>query len=500
MGFSKTARVRLAGLVLCLLVGLGLGVSELRAEGRLVVGVTLEPPHLDPTAGAAAAIDEVVYANLFEGLTRIDENGAVQPALAMRWDISEDGLTYTFHLREGVRFHDGSTMESSDVAFSLQRASATDSTNAQKRLFEPIASVVTPDPATVLITLKRANGLFLWNMGWGDAVIVAPESADANKTQPVGTGPFRFERWVKGDSVQLERFDGYWGAKPSMDRVTFKIIPDPSAQVAAMLAGDIDVFPNLGAPESLKRFEDDTRFDVFVGTTEGETILVMNQRRPLFQDIRVRRAIAHAIDRKAVIDGAMFGFGTPIGSHFAPHSEAYVDLTGLYPHDQGKARSLLEEAGHGGGIDLVLKLPPPSYARRGGEIIAAQLAKVGIKAEIVPVEWAQWLADVFRNDHLFDLTIVSHTEPLDIDIYTRDEYYFGYFSAPLESVMTELLDATDDADRNKLYGKAQRIIADDVANVFLFQLAKHGVQRRGLKGMWQNSPIQANDVTRARWE
>ena len=500
MGFSKTARVGLAGLVLCLLAGLGLRVSELRAEGRLVVGVTLEPPHLDPTAGAAAAIDEVVYANLFEGLTRIDENGAVQPALAMRWDISEDGLTYTFHLREGVRFHDGSTMESSDVAFSLQRASATDSTNAQKRLFEPIASVATPDPATVLITLKRANGLFLWNMGWGDAVIVAPESADANKTQPVGTGPFRFERWVKGDSVQLERFDGYWGSKPSMDRVTFKIIPDPSAQVAAMLAGDIDVFPNLGAPESLKRFEDDSRFDVFVGTTEGETILVMNQRRALFQDIRVRRAIAHAIDRNAVIDGAMFGYGTPIGSHFAPHSEAYVDLTGLYPHDQGKARSLLEEAGHGGGIDLVLKLPPPSYARRGGEIIAAQLAKVGIKAEIVPVEWAQWLADVFRNDHLFDLTIVSHTEPLDIDIYTRDEYYFGYFSAPLESVMTALLDATDDADRNKLYGRAQRIIADDVANVFLFQLAKHGVQRRGLKGMWRNSPIQANDVTRARWE
>ena len=337
-------------------------------------------------------------------------------------------------------------------------------------------------------------------MGWGDAVIVAPESVDNNKTRPVGTGPFQFERWVKGDSVRLSRFDGYWGEQPSMERVTFTIISDPSAQVAAMLAGDIDVFPNLGAPESLKRFENDSRFDVFVGTTEGETILVMNQRRPLFQDIRVRRAIAHAIDRKAVIDGAMFGYGTPIGSHFAPHSEAYVDLTGLYPYDQKKARRLLAEAGHSSGIDIVMKLPPPSYARRGGEIIAAQLAQVGIRAEIVPVEWAQWLSDVFSNDHVFDLTIVSHTEPLDIDIYTRDEYYFGYSSPPLKAVMTELVVATEDADRSSLYGRAQRIIADDVANVFLFQLAKHGVQRSGLKGMWQNSPIQANDVTRARWE
>jgi peptide/nickel transport system substrate-binding protein len=500
MQFLILLGARAVGLIVCVLAVLGMNATELHAEDRLVVGVTLEPPHLDPTAGAAAAIDEIVYANLFEGLTRIDENGTVQPALAGSWDISQDGRVYTFHLRNGVRFHDGSEFDSSDVAFSLKRAMAADSTNAQKRLFDPVAEVTTPDPLTAVITLKRPNGLFLWNMGWGDAVIVAPESADANKTQPVGTGPYQFARWVRGDSLQLVDFEDYWGEKASMAVVEFKIISDPSAQVAAMLAGDIDVFPNLGAPESLKRFENDPRFDVFVGTTEGETILVLNQRRPLFQDIRVRRAIAHAIDRKAVIDGAMFGYGTVIGSHFAPHNNAYVDLTGLYPYDPGKARALLKEAGHSGGIDLVMKLPPPSYARRGGEIIAAQLAEVGIRAEIVPVEWAQWLSDVFRNDHLFDLTIVSHTEPLDIDIYTRDDYYFGYSSGPLKAAMTEIANSNKEADRNRLYGEAQRIIADDAANVFLFQLAKHGVQRRGLKGMWQNSPIQANDVTRARWE
>ena len=306
----------------------------------LVLGMPLEPPHLDPTAGAAAAIDEVVYANLFEGLTRIDETGAVQHGLAADWTISADGLTYTFTLRDGVTFHAGTTMNSADVKFSLDRARAADSVNAQKGLFEAIAAVETPDPLTVVVKLSRPEGLFLWNMGWGDAVIVAPETAETNKTSPVGTGPFRFLEWKKGDSVRLARQDAYWGQQPALKSVTFKFVSDPSAQVAALLAGDIDAIPNVGAPESLERFKADDRFEVRVGTTEGETILVMNQRRQPFSDVRVRRAISQAIDRQAIIDGAMFGYGTPIGTHFAPHHAAYRDLTGVYPHDPAAARAL----------------------------------------------------------------------------------------------------------------------------------------------------------------
>jgi peptide/nickel transport system substrate-binding protein len=190
-------------------------VAAQAAKDSLVLGMPLEPPHLDPTAGAAAAIDEVVYANLFEGLTRIDQNGAVNKGLAEDWTISDDGLTYTFKLRAGVTFHDGSALDSADVKFSLDRARAEDSTNAQKGLFEAIDSVATPDAQTVVVKLKRPEGLFLWNMGWGDAVIVAPESAGNNKTAPLGTGPFKFVEWRKGDSVRLARQDAYWGAKPA---------------------------------------------------------------------------------------------------------------------------------------------------------------------------------------------------------------------------------------------------------------------------------------------
>ncbi len=466
----------------------------------LVLGMPLEPPHLDPTAGAAAAIDEVVYANVFEGLTRIDESGAVQKALAADWTISEDGLTYTFTLRGGVAFHDGTTFDSADVKFSLDRARAADSTNAQKGLFEAIESVEAPDPLIVIVRLSRPEGLFLWNLGWGDAVIVAPETAATNKTEPVGTGPFRFVEWRKADSVRLARNENYWGERPALAGVTFKFISDPSAQVAALLAGDIDAIPNVGAPESLERFKADDRFEVRVGTTEGETILVMNHRREPFSDVRVRQAISQAVDRRAIIAGAMFGYGTPIGSHFAPHHAAYRDLSGVYPYDPAAAKALLAKAGYPDGFRAVMKLPPPSYARRGGEIIAAQLGEIGIEVEIVPVEWAQWLDEVFRNQHDFDFTIVSHTEPLDIGIYGRDDYYFGYRSADFDAVIADLKGEADPAERAALYGLAQEIIADDAVNVFLFQLARTGVQKKGLKGLWLNAPVQANDVTKVYWE
>ncbi len=471
-----------------------------QAKDTLTLGMALEPPHLDPTAGAAGAIDGVVYSNLFEGLTRINQNGAVQPGLAKSWTVSDDGLTYTFALRDGVSFHDGAAFDSSDVKFSLDRARAEESTNAQKALFEAIASVEAPDAKTVVVTLKRPEGNFLWNMGWGDAVIVDPASAESNKTKPVGTGPFKLTRWTKGDRVVLTRQDGYWGDAPAIKTVTFKFIPDPSAQVAALLAGDVDAFPSVGAPETLDQFKADPRYKVVVGTTEGETLLVLNQRRALFQDPKVRRAIAHAVDKQAIVDGAMFGYGTPIGSHFAPHNPAYVDLTGVAPHDPEKAKTLLAEAGHGDGLKLVMKLPPPSYARRGGEIIAAQLRAVGIETELVNVEWGQWLSDVFKNEHDFDLTIVSHTEPLDIGIYSRADYYFGYQSDAFNDVMTAVRDTADEAERTKLYQKAQKILADDTANVFLFQLAQTGVQSSKLEGLWPNAPVQANDVTGVHWK
>jgi len=467
------------------------------AQTDITVGMVLEPPNLDPTGGAAAAIDEVVYANVFEGLTRFSSNGAIIPALAKSWDISEDGLTYTFTLNSGVKFHDGTDMDASDVKFSLERAMAEDSTNAQKPLFADIASVEAKDPTTVVVTLSKPNGSFLFNMAWGDAVIVAPESAADNATNPIGTGPFTFVDWAQGDKVVLAKNPDYWGTPVALENVTFKFISDPNAAFAAMMAEDIDAFPNFPASETLPQFEADPRFKVIVGATEGETILSTNNQSPPLDDVRVRHAIAHAINRQEIIDGAMSGFGTPIGTHFNPSNPDYLDLREQSDYDPEQSKALLAEAGISN-LTLRMKLPPPPYARRGGEIIAAQLRAVGIETEISNLEWAQWLEEVFGAKD-YDLTIVSHTEPFDIGIYARNDYYFQYDSEEMQAIIAELNETADPDARTALLYKAQRLIADDYVNGYLFQLAKTGVANAKINGLWENSPTQANDMTGVSW-
>jgi peptide/nickel transport system substrate-binding protein len=479
-------------------LALASSTAAFAARTDVVVGVVLEPPHLDPTAGAAAAIDEVVYANVFEGLTSIGPAGEVEPALAASWDISDDGKVYTFKLHEGVKFHDGTDLTAEDVKFSLDRARAEDSTNAQKGLFAQIDSVEAVDATTVKVTLKQPQGSFLYNLGWGDAVIVAPESAEGNKEKPIGTGPFKFDSWAKGSSITIVKNPDYWGEAVALDKAEFRIIPDAAAAVPALLSGDVHAFPNMPAGDALPQIQSDPRFKVAIGATEGETVLATNNKKAPFDNLKVRQAIAHTLDREAIMAAGSSGLGTPIGSHFSPANEAYVDLTGTYPLDVEKAKALMKEAGYPDGFKATLKLPPPAYARDGGQVIASQLREIGIDLEIIPVEWAQWLEQAFKGKD-YDLTIVSHTEPNDIGIYARKDYYFNYDNPDFDKVIAELDVASDQAKRNELFKQAQEILAKDAVNGFLFQLPKVGVWDAKLEGMWENAPIQATDLTGVKW-
>ena len=472
--------------------------SAALAQDSITVAIQLEPPNLDPTGGAAQAIDSVLYANVFEGLTRFAADGAIIPALAESWAVSDDGLVYLFQLHDGVTFHDGTTMDAEDVKFSLDRARAEDSTNAQKALFAGITEVLVVDRLTVQITLDQPNGNFPFNLAWGDAVIVAPESIEGIATNPVGTGPFAFADWVQGDRIELIRSDSYWGTPPILESATFRFISDPTAAFAAVMAEDVDAFVGFPAPENIPQFDSDPRFQVLIGNTEGETILAMNNAQPPFDNKLVREAVSLAIDRQAIIDGAMFGQGTPIGTHFAPHNPDYVDLLANSPHDPARAEELLAEAGFPDGFSTTLKLPPPSYARRGGEIIASQLRAVGIDAQITNLEWAQWIEEVFTN-HDFGLSIVSHTEPMDIGIYADPKYYFQYDNPEFQAVMEQLNATTAPLARSALLKQAQTIISEDYVNGYLFELAIATVAKAGLQGLWVNQPTAAVDLTQVSW-
>ena len=485
---------------ICALLGcLGMVPATALAADGVIVGIEQEPPHLDPTSAGAGAIDQVLYGNVYEGLTRFGPNGEVMPGLAESWTVSGSGTEYIFRLRDVVTFHEGTTLDARDVQFTLERARDDDSQNAQKSLFDGIDAIEVLGDRVIKVTLAEAQGDFLFNLAWGDAVILGPESIGEIKQHPIGTGAFRFREWVAGEQIVLERYDEYWGEPAKLETATFRFIDEPDAASAALQAGDIDVFPAFPSLQNLPEFDADPQFQVLVGSTESETILAMNNKRPPMDNPLVRRAIAHAIDRQALIEKGMFGLGMPIGTHFAPHRPEYLDLTGISTYDPALSVQLLAEAGQEAGFAVTLKLPPPDYLRRCAEILASQLRDVGIEVEIITLSWPEWTEQVFQEKD-FDLTVVSHNEPLDIGIYADPDYYFQYEGIAFQAVMQELKAVSNATKRRDWLAAAQKLIADDYVNAFLFQLPAVTVANARLRGLWRNAPVQATDLTGAYWE
>ncbi|MDR3476160.1 MAG: ABC transporter substrate-binding protein [Devosia sp.] len=254
---------------LALGAGLVLPGRSLAATDQLIVALADEPPHLDPTAGNAASTAAVAYQNIFEGLTRIDRDGRVQPGLAKSWTLSPDGLAYTFVLQPVVRYHDGTSFDAGHVVFSLKRLAGAASPSPRQALYAGIADVTAPDATTVRITLKQPDARLLFNLGLGDAAIVAPESADNNRRVPIGTGPFAFVQCDGGQRVLLARNEDYWGPHPRLSQATFVFIADPAAAISALLAGSIDGFPHFPAPAALEPLRGNPAFEITTGTGPG---------------------------------------------------------------------------------------------------------------------------------------------------------------------------------------------------------------------------------------
>ena len=337
------------------------GVGERRArQGQRDDRHGARAARARPTAAPAAAIGEVTHYNIFEGLTKINEDFSVTPLLAEKWDFSPDLKTLTFTLKPNIKFQDDEPFSSKDVKYSFERYAAKDSTNKDKAFFASIESIDTPDPMTVVLKFKQPSFEALFHLGMDTAVILDEKSATAEATNPVGTGPYKLSSWAKGSSITLDKWDGYRdAAKIPLAHATFRFISDPSAAVAAMLAGDVDAFPRFANNQALDQFKSDPRFQVLVGGTEGKTILAMNNKKKPLDDVRVRQAIAYAIDRKAIIDGAQNGLGAPIGSHLTPNDPGYVDLTG---HVSARSREGEGAAEGSGRHDAARAQPHPAAA------------------------------------------------------------------------------------------------------------------------------------------
>ncbi len=355
------------------------------------------------------------------------------------------------------------------------------------------------DDFTVVLLNKEIDPDLPFLLGQATAVIVEPKSAAGNATQPIGTGPYQLESYNKGASLWLRKWPGYrQPAMAKLNRIGFRFISDPAAQAASLLAGDVDAFPRI-ATRVVAQFRGNPQFQTILAGSRAKTILAMNHRKKPLDDVRVRRAILAAIDRKVVIEGAADGFGTPIGSHYVPGAPGYVDTTGVNAFNLDKAKQLMAEAGIKTPLELTMTLPPPPYARQGGEVITAQLAKIGISVKTQNVEWAQWLSGTYGGGFNYDLTIVSHVEPFDLGNYAKPEYYWGYKNPAFTTLYDQLMNTGNAAERTRLLGEVQRLLATDAANGFLYQPQFPSIAKKNVKGLWTSLPIFANDLAALSW-
>jgi peptide/nickel transport system substrate-binding protein len=465
----------------------------------LVVQTGTEPPGLDLTATPASATAAVVFYNIQEALVKVDRHGKLVPWLAERWHTT-DNRNYTFFLKRGVHFHNGREMKAADVKYVFERAMNPETKHPYPKYYAAIGDIIVKDDATITFSLKSLDANFLLNLARQGSVIYPREAVDTLKSEPVGTGPFKLAEWVRGDRIALVRNPDYHvKGLPRLDRVVFRFIADPNATLAALKAGDIDASLFGLGPEHVQDVQKDPRFQVIVGDTTNDVILAMNNSRKPYTDVRVRRAITHAINKADVLKGAMFGLGRILGSNVDPLNPYYVDASGLMPYDPAKAKKLLADAGYPNGFETVLKVAPQYYYTvRTGEIIAGHLAKVGVRVRIEQIEWGQWIARVWREAD-YDLTIIGHAESWDIANYANPKFYFRYDSPAFQQLYAKSETTLDDKARRELYAQMQKLLVEDAPAVWLYMHPRLVVARTGVQGIWRDLPVPSADLADVAW-
>ncbi len=459
---------------------------------NITICLSLEPLSLDPTSEAAASTGEVTLGNIFEGLTKILESGEVAPLLANRWEISPDNLTYKFYLKQDVMFHDGSTLNADTVIFSFNRAIKLGSKNKLAATFKNIRKLTKISNNTVEIVLQDADPFFLFRLGQPPAVILHPNSAANASKNPIGTGPFKFKNWSKDSIITLVKSDQYRTSNHvQLESAKFLFIPNPELQLEALLHDKADILFRASHNE-IQKIRDKHEFEILSGTSSAKGLLAINNRLPYLNNVLVRRAITHAIDRAGFIQHVLLGMGRAIGSHFVPTDPYFVNQTALYPYNPDIAKDLLKQAGITERLKFTLSLPPTPYALEGGPYIAKYLSEIGIDLVLNKISWKEWLNTVFRGK--FDLSLILHVEPLDYAIYTDPNYYFGYDSQEFRDLVNQHAQSQNPRQQSRLFMEIQRKLAEDAVNAWIYTPEISVILDRNIKGVHADYPIFAHDI------
>lgn len=467
--------------------------SQAPASSVLDVGATTEPDGMDPITVSGAGTPFVLLYNVYETLVKLDSEGSLKPLLAEEWSLSTDMLVYTFRLDDAATFADGTPVTADAVATSFQRILDGDATTQIQGSFAPVEKVEAVDAHTIAITLKQPSNRFLFDLTTPAGMVFNPAGIDSLETASAGSGPFQLGEWVQGSKVELLRNKNYWGTPARFDVVNFRYYADPNAMNTAMLSGQLDIISNLTVPQSIEQFSDKSRYHVIEGTTDGEIVLGFNHATEALAKPEVRQAINHALDKKAIVDAAWAGRGMILGSMASPNDPWFTDLSARWPYDPAKAKQLLAAAGYESGLTLRLRVPVLAYAPAAARVITAQLAEVGITAQVEELDFSRWLDEVYTK-HDYDMTIVAHVEPRDARAYALEGNYWGYANPQFNQLLLDADAAPADQEAG-IMAKAVQLLADDAASAWLWMLPRIVVTTTEISGVDKDQRTLAFDLT-----
>lgn len=466
--------------------------------GEITVGIAQDlDDSLDPHQTVAAGTREVLF-NIFEGLVKPNSDGEMIPAVAEKYTLSEDGTTYTFTLREGVKFHNGQTVTAEDVVYSINRCAAVPEGQEKPLVaaFSAVKSVEALDEKTVAVTIAQRDLEFISYM----TAAIIPADYENQDTAPVGTGPFKFVSRTPQQDFVMERFEDYWGAPAWLDKVTYKVCENADALVMNLNGGSIDLCAHLTSAQASQLNQN---FQVLEGTMNLVQAIYLNNQAKPFDNQLVRQALCYAIDRQGIMDMVADGHGTAVGSSIYPAFAKYFlpELVDKYPHDVAKAKELLAQAGYPDGFDMTISVPNNYQPHMDtAEVVAEQLREAGINVTIQPVEWSTWL-DTIYNGRQFQATVVgvdaaNMTARAMLERFTSDygKNFINYNNPAYDALFQQAINAQDEATQTDLYKQMETMLADTAANVYIQDLCDLVAMRQDLGGL-KFYPIYVLDLS-----
>lgn len=460
-------------------------------NASVAIRLVLEPGNLDIRQTAGVSLDQILIDNVYQGLVARTAEGEIVPSLAESFDVSEDGLTYTFELREGVLFHDEQELTAADVVWSLQTRKDSDTWSDADRLAR--VDRIAADGQTITLTLSEPDSSLLWNLTGRAGIVLKKDDKVTYETAANGTGPFTLTDWKQGDSITLTRFDGYWGEMAQVAEVVFPFIPDNQAAINAAIDGDVDVLTGFDA--TLTEQIEGSGFSVEIGSATDKSVLAMNSTSGPLADVRVREAIRLAIDHDSIV--AAVGSGQTLYGPIPEPDPGFEDLSDVVSYDPEAAKALLAEA-DAEELDLTLTIPS-AYGTTLQQILVSNLNAVGITLKVDAVDFGTWISDVYSNKD-YELSIVNHAEPRDFENWANPDYYFTYDNTEVQDLYQQSLSSTDEGEAAELLAQAARIVSEDHAADWLYNWSSVVAVSPDVAGMPTdnvNSRINLAEITKS---